>query len=153
MTTDNQVTGNWGQRDRRGARWCSSLWVRQRPERAGGGDRGQYCPQGYSPGHWYCWQGLMSPESGLPWAGQDKKTERDKGRVSRLGKEGGALASPWRAASKVSGWGLGSGKASTSQPLPPSSACPGPCHIQGCRVTLKGQPQGLLSICCRTRDL
>ena len=86
---------------------------------------------GYSPGHWYCWQGLMSPESSLPWAGQDKKTERDKGRVSRLGKEGGTLASPWRAASKVSGWGLGSGKASAFPPLLPGSAHPGPCHTQG----------------------
>lgn len=68
---------------------------------------------GYSPGPWCCWQGLVSPEGGLPWAGQDKKTERDKSRVSRLGKEGGTLVGPWGAASKVSGWGLGSGKVST----------------------------------------
>lgn len=85
---------------------------------------------GYSPGHWYCWQGLMSPEGGLPWAGQDKKTERDTGRVSRLGKEGGTLASPRRAASKVSGWGLGSRKASTSPPLPQAVPVQGPVTLK-----------------------
>ena len=72
----------------------------------------------------------MSPEGGLPWAGQDKKTERETGRVSRLGKEGGTLASPRRAASKVSGWGLGNRKASTSRPLPQAGPVQDPVTLK-----------------------